>query len=153
MLSKRPGLEYHHIFLSFVNESLLTGHSNPSQYIEQLYTIRGYNNGQYIPLVFALHACSKLLQHVIDPSNSRNFTFKPGVIRIYTWKLDESDSTADVDIKYFDHYTFRYREVIDLFQRCQPPRFRWSFSDFYGLNLTCDQGLQEKFYKTALKLR
>jgi hypothetical protein len=64
-------------------QSLLTGHSNVP-----LNTILGYNNGQYIPLVFALlaskseDACSKFSQHVIDLCNSRNFTFKPGVVQI-----------------------------------------------------------------------
>jgi len=74
--------------ITFSCHLLVNLYSNPPQYIEQFYTICGYSNGQYIPLVFALlaskseDACSKFLQHVIDLCNSRNFTFKPSIVRI-----------------------------------------------------------------------
>jgi hypothetical protein len=46
-----------HILLSFVNAIFIDWtFKYPPQYIEQFYTIRGYSNGQYIPLVFALLA-------------------------------------------------------------------------------------------------
>ena len=53
-----------------------------------MYNIHGYNNGHYIPLVFALLVSKsedtyrKFLQHVIDICSARNLTFKPAVVHV-----------------------------------------------------------------------
>jgi hypothetical protein len=58
------------------------------KFFEQLYTIHGYSNGHYIPLVFALLVSKsedtyrKFLQHVIDICSARNLTFKPAVVHV-----------------------------------------------------------------------
>jgi hypothetical protein len=58
------------------------------KFFEQLYTIHGYSNGHFIPLVFALLVSKsedtyrKFLQHVIDICSARNLTFKPAVVHV-----------------------------------------------------------------------
>jgi hypothetical protein len=58
------------------------------KFFEQLYTIHGYSNGHYIPLVFALLVSKsedtyrKFLQQVIDICSARNLTFKPAVVHV-----------------------------------------------------------------------